>query len=415
MPTSYTPAHPDAPNLRQGASSLVWLALAIVFAMSVWFSASAVAPELTARWQLSVSAAAWLTLAVQLGFVFGTLASAILNLADRVPAIRLFAFSAIAAALLNLLVGLDASSYGLALALRFGTGSALAGVYPPGMKIATTWFRERRGLAVGTIVAATTLGSAVPQFLAGVATAVPARVLTLSSILAALGAVAVLAFVREGPYATPAPRFRPAYIYEVFKDAPVRLAIFGYLGHMWELYAFWTWLPAFSLASLAESSTAITATTAAWLAFLAIGVGAVGSLLAGVLADRFGRTTVTTAALIISGLSCIGACLSFGQSPLWLVLVLAIWGVSVVADSAQFSAAVTELADPAYSGTALTLQTSLGFLLTFGSIRLVPILASSIGWRWAMLPLIFGPLFGITSMVKLRALPGAMRMAGGRR
>lgn len=362
-----------------------------------------------------MAAGAWLTLSVQLGFVCGTLVSAILNLADRLPANRLFAGSAAVAAVLNGLIGLHGSSFGLAMVLRFGTGAALAGVYPPAIKIASSWFRDGRGLAIGVVLAAFTLGSSVPELLAGSGGLVAGRVLAVSSALAALAAIVVARLVPEGPFSTPAARLRPTFVVDALRDVPVRLAIFGYLGHMWELYAFWTWLPAFTVASLAASGTPVTHGASAWIAFLAIGVGAIGAVAGGLLADRYGRTMVTAVALVASGASCIGACLAFGGSPLWLALILPIWGVSVIADSAQFSAAVAELAEPAYVGTALTVLTSLGFLLTFGSIRLIPALVSALGWHWAMLPLVIGPIFGVSAMVRLRALPDALRMAGGRR
>ena len=381
--------------------------------MSLWFSASAVAPALKAEWGLTDGAAAWLTLAVQLGFVAGTLVSALGNLPDVFPTRRLFAMSAWLGAAANAGLALWARGPISAVALRFLTGFFLAGVYPPGMKILATWFRRGRGMALGVLVGGICLGKAFPYLVNAVGhSAWRVNVLAVSGLALAGGAI-VLLFVGDGPYATPAARFDVAQIAGVFRNRGVRLADFGYFGHMWELYAMWTWVPVFLRASFAAHGARPSLAESA--SFLVIGSGAVGCVAAGLLADRIGRTAVTSWAMGLSGACCLGVGLLFDAPPAVLLVVAAIWGAAVVADSAQFSACVTELADPQYMGTALTVQTCVGFLLTMVSIELVPLAVAAVGWRWAFAVLAVGPALGVAAMLRLRGLPEAAQIAHGRR
>jgi MFS family permease len=393
--------------------TLSLLAIAELLGMSVWFSASAVVPALAREWSLNDSGQAWLTMSVQIGFVVGAFGSALLNLADRIPTTRLFTTSALLAAAATLSIPLAAHGLALALPLRFLTGVFLAGVYPVGMKIVATWTKEDRGLAIGLLVGALTVGSASPHLvnaLGGVNAWRP--VLYVAAAMAALGAIIGAWFLAEGPLRTASPRFDWRYSRRIATDRPLLLANLGYLGHMWELYAMWTWLPAFLVASFARRG--VDAPWAGIVAFVAIAAGGIGSLIAGRVADQLGRTRLCIGAMAVSGACALGAGFLFGGPP-WAVAALGvIWGVSVIADSAQFSAAISELCDPQYTGTALTLQTCVGFLLTLITIRLIPPLERLVGWEWAFASLAIGPALGIWAMDVLRRSTDAARLAGGK-
>ncbi|WP_411967853.1 MFS transporter [Haloferax sp. YSSS75] len=391
------------------------LAVAELFAMSLWFSASAVAPQLATAWGLAPEQAGLLTTTVQLGFVVGALASAALTLSDVLPPRYLLAGSALVGAAATVALATVVTTPTAALTLRFVTGVALAGVYPPGMKLVAGWFREERGLAIGTLIGALTVGSALPHLLRAVGGIDRPRLVLLgAAALATVGGVVVLR-VRPGPYQSPAAPFDPAAVRRILRDPPTLLANTGYFGHMWELYAVWTWIPLFlALAYDASDHPLATPEAAALTAFGAIAIGGVGALVAGRAADIWGRTTITAASMVLSGLASLLAGLVFGASPLVVVPFVLGWGFVIVADSAQFSAAVTELADSSYVGTALTLQTAFGFLLTVVSIQLTPVVADAVGWQWAFAPLAVGPVVGTLAMWRLRGRPEAVKLAGGR-
>jgi MFS family permease len=399
--------------LSERTRSLLLVALAELLGMSLWFAVSAVAPAIAAEWRLTAASAAWLTLSVQLGFVAGTLLSAVFNLPDVISVRVLFAASAAAGAITNLLFAWLAHDAPTGIGLRFAIGVFLAGVYPPGMKIIATWFREGRGFALGVLVGALTLGKASPYLINAVGSSSWRVNIAFTSLLAAAGGAIVFVLVRDGPYALPPQPFDIAQVANVVRNRGVRLANFGYFGHMWELYAMWTWAPVMIRASLAVSGDAPWVAEAA--SFVVIGSGAIGCIAAGKLADRVGRTLVASAAMIASGACSIIIGFLFGAPPALLLIVAAIWGATVVADSAQFSACVTELSDPRYIGTALTLQTCIGFLITTASIRLLPLAVDAVGWRYAVAFLAPGPILGTIAMLRLRTLPEAARIAQGRR
>jgi len=377
-----------------------------VLAMGLWFSASSVVPQLSDEWHLSDAGATWLTTSVQLGFVAGALTSAILNLPDRMPLTRLIGASALLAAAANAAVAVFAHGLALAIPLRFLTGVALAGVYPPGIKLMATWFRAGRGFAVGALVGALALGSGTPHLV----NALPAldwqAVLSVASVLAVVGAGLAVATLHEGPYAAAAAPFAPGYVRRLFGDRAQRLVCFGYFGHMWELYAMWTWVPAYAAASFAAAGDGDPSRTSVELAaFAAVGVaGLAGCILGGLVADVRGRAAVTIWAMGVSGTCCVLAAAVYGLAPAVVVVLMLVWGMAVVADSAQFSTALTEVADPEYVGTAVTAQTAIGFAITVVSIRLLPGVRDAVGWRYAFLFLAVGPALGIIAMARVRSL-----------
>ena len=386
---------------------MLWmLALAELLGMSLWFAASAVAPQLGARWHLSASEIGWLTAIVQLGFVIGTALSALLNVADIVPSRRLFALSALAGSVANTLL-LVAPGYRAALLCRFLTGFALAGVYPPAMKMISTWFRSQRGMAVGTIVGALTVGKAAPYLVHAIPGAGEVPVVLTASVFAACSALIVAVFYSEGPYPFPPRSFSWGLVFSVFGERRWRLATSGYLGHMFELYSAWTWIPVFVAASTAAAGMppgSRRSSIASATAFAAIAIGGAGCVWGGRVADRRGREWLVTVAMAASAACALLIGFTFGHSMLLLLPVALTWGFFVIADSAQFSVLVTESVPAHAVGTALTIQTSLGFLLTMVSIQLVPPLVAVVGWQWAFSMLALGPAFGIVAIHRLRAI-----------
>jgi MFS family permease len=401
-PPAPAASDPHAPDGDAARRQLALLALAVLLGMAPWFATSVVAPELRGRLALTDARVAWLATAVQLGFVVGTAAIALSGLADRVAPRRLFAVAASASALATLVLLVDAD-YATVLASRAATGVALAGVYPPAMKMASTWFRRRRGLAIGVVVGALTMGKAVPWLLHALPApplAATGAVLVAGSVLAAL---LVGVGYRDGPLATPPRPVSLALVRELVALPRYRLVTLAYLGHMLELYAFWAWVPTLLAARNAARATPLPARTIDLLAFVVIAVGAPACLWGGRVADRSSRTRLVTIALAGSG-ACALATGVAAAAPLTVAtLVAAAWGWFVIADSAQFSALVTESVPEALVGTALSLQTSLGFASTMLTIPLVPLLAPSLGWPVAMAILAIGPAIGLAAIRRVRA------------
>jgi len=392
-------------------SQLAILATAMVLSMTTWFSATAVLPQLREEWSLSSSAASWMTIAVQLGFVVGALASATLNLADVVAPRRLMLFGAAGAAASNLLL-LAADGPGLAIPARLATGASLALVYPPALKEMATWFRRGRGLALGVMVGALTLGSAMPHFVNGLGGAQWQPVIVVTSVVTLLGGILANAAGRDGPFPFPVAVFEPRQIGVIVRHSGVRLASIGYFGHMWELYAMWAWFAAFFADTMALKGYDDSASTVSFVTFLVIGSGALGCVAGGVLADTWGRTRITGVAMTISG-ACALLIGLVRHGPLWVTIgVGLIWGVTIVADSAQFSAIVTEVGDQAYVGTGVTLQLAAGFALTVATIWLIPIVRDAVGWDWAFVLLVPGPVLGVAAMLRLRHSRYASAIAG---
>ncbi len=405
--------NPPAPRLRPNAA-LALLALSVVLSMSPWFSAAAALPQLREGWGLNAFQGSWLTLAVQLGFVAGAVVSAALNLADRTQPRVLIAAGALTAALANAALLLGPGLVGALLA-RAAVGAALALVYPPALRAMSAYFTRGRGLALGVMVGALTLGSASPHLVNALGGADWRVVVGVTSALAALGGLLALP-VPPGPLATKAPPFRPAQAWRVLTARGPALATLGYLGHMWELYAMWTWFALFYGGVLSGAGAPDATRGAALATFSVVGLGALGCVVGGVLGDRWGRTRLTELAMWLSGGAALvlAALVVGGASPGAVLAVSLFWGFWIIADSAQFSTVVSEIAPGEYVGTALTAQLALGFTLTAVTIALVPLLLPHLGWGGLFTLWALGPLLGALAMRALRATPDAARIAGGR-
>jgi MFS family permease len=401
-----------------------WLELAVVcvgllLAFGPWFSSSAVAPLLAAEWHTTGLDLPLLTVAVQVGFAVAAIGLAVSGAADVVSGRVLFVAGALVAASANLGFAVNASGPTSALAWRALTGAGLAAVYPIALRMIAGWFRRDRGVAIGLLIAALTVGSAVPHLLRAVGASAGADwhvVVVAASAAAVAGAIVVGIGHRSGPLEAGSSRFSPTIAASAFREPSVRLANLGYLGHMWELYAMWTWLPLFIAASFAAAGVGDPAVASA-VSFAVVAIGGLGCAVAGLLADRLGRTTLTIAAMAGSGTSALVAGVLFGADPAVVTLIGLAWGLTVIADSAQFSAAVSELSPPGTAGSALSLQLALGFLLTAVAILLVGALDPGDGstWRFAFWILAIGPAVGIVAMWRLRGRPEAVKMANGNR
>lgn len=377
---------------------VVLLAVALVLAMSPWFSTAAVLAQLREAWELSSAQSSWLTITVQIGFVVGAVVSSLTNLADRLAPRRLIFLGAAGAAIANLVVVLG-DSYGIAVAARLATGAFLAAVYPPSLKAMSTWYRQRRGMALGVMVGALTIGSALPHLVNAIGGVDWELTLVAVSVLTLLGGVVADRFSTDGPYAVAPASFDPTQLRAIVANRDFRLASAGYFGHMWELYAMWAWIAAF------YGDVFDSARSASLAAFLVIGAGAGGSVYAGVMSDRRSRSDAAALAMRWSASTAVVAGFLL-EAPLPIVLGIGlVWGFWVVADSAQFSAIVTEVTDPKYVGTALTVQLAAGFILTVFTIFLVPVVRDAHGWGWAFFMLAPGPMLGALAMRALRLGP----------
>lgn len=373
-----------------------------VMALAVWFSASAVVPSLQLEWQISPAAAVWVTASTQVGFVLGATASALTNLADRLRPDWLLAWSACGAAAATVAFALWAEGLAIAVLLRFATGVFLAGVYPVGMKLMASWSTPaQRGRAFGLLIGALTLGSTLPHLIGAFELSWKA-VLLVAAGAALAGGILCAAAVRPGPlFESRSVSPDPGFLRRMLRNRAQRLVNISYYGHMWELYALWTWLPSFMLASqdqTSHSGSSISATV-----FFCIGVaGVVGCMVGGWAADRHGRAVTAGLSLAISGGCCILSAAFFDASLPMLIVFCSLWGAAVIADSGVYSTLLSEVTEPDHVGTALTIQTALGFLVTIASIQTVPITAVFVGWQYAFLILFIGPLAGVAALYRFR-------------
>ena len=393
--------------------ALMWIGLSVLCALSLWYSASVIATELRDAWRMDANAEAWLSASIPAGFVIGSLVSSFLGIADRFNPRNIFAISAFSGALLNGLVILASSSI-TGILLRILTGITLAGVYPIAVKMLSGWFPKKRGLAIGILIAALTLGTSLPHFIIIFSAAFNWKMMILcSSGLALLSAFIILFLVEDTPVTSKNMPFSVKLMKKVVTNKPVMLANYGYFGHTWELYAMWTWLPSFLTASFLTYSAETTQSFIALASFTSIGIaGGIGCVAGGLLSDRIGRANLTIISMAVSSVCCVAIGFTFGKF-IWLTLLVSIvWGASIIADSAQFSAAVSESAETEYVGTALTFQMCIGFSLTIISINLVPVFQKIVGWEWVFTLFAVGPVLGIIAMLPFKRFESTNRTIG---
>ncbi|HET9531678.1 MAG TPA: MFS transporter [Blastocatellia bacterium] len=377
------------------------VSLAVLLASSTWFSGTAAVPALRQAWGLGDAESAWLTISVQLGFISGTFLYSVLNLADRFNARRVFFISALLGAGFNLAFAWLAGGLVAGVAFRFLTGITLAGVYPVGMKIVAMWFQSGLGWRLGVMVGALTLGTASPYLIQALGASFNWRALVATASLSAVaGGSLILLALGDGPYLKARARFDYSMAFRVFGYPKFRYTAFGYFGHMWELYAFWS-LSAFYLGARFEDEAARWPALIPALTFLTIGVGALGCAGGGWISRKTGERKVALVSLIVSAVCCASSGLAFGLPPALLMVFILIWGVFVISDSPQFSALAARYSPPEYTGTALTIQNGIGFAITVFSIQMLPFIARTVGWQWAFTFLAAGPIAGAYFMKRL--------------
>ncbi|WP_396333567.1 MFS transporter [Burkholderia anthina] len=380
------------------------ISIAQLFGTALWFSANSAAADLMRVWHASAADIGWLTNAVQLGFILGTLTIALTGAADRFPASRIFVCSAIVGAVFNVCFAWLSGGLVAGAVFRFGVGVCLAGIYPMGMKLTVGWVPDRAGPALAQLVAMLTLGTALPHAMRVVGTGLAWQwVITASSVLALTGAC-VIAALGDGPHAhmrkrpadgRAAPGSRPPPVVHAFRIRAFRAATFGYFGHMWELYTFWTIVPL--LVARTSIATQLAHASVSSIAFGVIGVGALGSLIGGSLSRRIGSAKVAVGALALSGLCAVTFAATWRiLPPAAIAILLIVWGAAVIADSPQFSALAANACPPVLVGGALAIQNSIGFAVTVVSIAATTLLLERVGLdaTWLLVP---GPVFGLAA------------------
>ena len=374
---------------------------------SLWFAGNAVLPDLQKHWHLANDAIGYVTSAVQLGFVAGTLAFAFFAIADRYSPRHVFALCSMLGALFNLAIYLVATDLASLLAFRFATGFFLAGIYPVGMKIAAGWYQRDLGNAIGFLVGALVLGTAFPHLLKGVGTTLPWETVTIAvSVTTMAGGVLMWCFVHDGPHLGKGAKFDPGALAVIFQSRPFRASACGYFGHMWELYAFWAFVPVVLAAHFAQANA--TYSIPLW-SFAVIAAGSIGCVVGGLISLRAGSARVAFTQLATSGGCCILSPFFFhAPTPVFLAFML-VWGITVVGDSPQFSALNAQNAPNALVGSALTIANCIGFSITIVSIQLLNHLALDTSAALLYLPLAIGPLLGLLALVPIMRPADAYR------
>ncbi|MDX1477813.1 MAG: MFS transporter [Saprospiraceae bacterium] len=367
---------------------------------SLWFAGNAVVDGLVQSLEVGPRYVAHLTSAVQLGFITGTLTFALLTIADRFSPSRVFFWSALAGALANCGVLMPANTEITILGWRFLTGFFLAGIYPVGMKIAADYHQRGLGKALGYLVGALVIGTALPHGLRTFTGQIAWQpVMWGTSVLAVIGGLLILLAVGDGPFRKKANRPDLGAFFRVFRIRDFRSAAFGYFGHMWELYSFWAFVPVL-LASYMQLRPGVAFNIPAW-SFAVIGIGGLSCIAGGYVALKRGSATVAFWALLASGLCCLLVPFSFGLPPILFLAFLLIWGIVVIADSPQFSTLVAGTAPSEHIGTALTIVNCVGFAITIFSMQLLGHLQEAFGTRSIYVVLVVGPLFGLSALFSL--------------
>lgn len=392
--------------------NLIILAIAQFFCLSLWFSTNAILSQIRAVFMFTSGDVARISSAVVFGFVIGGLISSVLNISDIVSSTRVFFLSAILGSTTNTIITITGNITVIIIS-RFFTGFFLAGIYPIGMKLTASHFKENRGLSIGILLSALTAGSGLP-YLFNLIGVPDWRVLVFfSSVLAAIGGGLVLVFCSEGPFIGKSANFSISNLKTIYSNQSVRQANYGYFGHMWELYAFWVWIPIYlEIVYLRVYPSRDPLGFVSLVTFAIFVTGAISNIGGGYISDRIGRTTFNIIMLSASGLSSLVIGL-FLDNLILAVITALIWGLTIIPDSPQYSSMVTELADENLVGSALTLQTAIGFSLTIVSIRIIPIFVEIVGWQWVFTSLTIGPVLGIISLVRLRQNPDSIKIAGG--
>jgi MFS family permease len=389
--------------MNKPAKALLLISFSVLLASSIWFSGTAAAAGLKKIWTLSEVQSSWLTISVQLGFILGTFLYALLNMADIFKTRSVFFFSALLGAVFNAGFALISKALFGAVLFRFLTGITLAGVYPVGMKLVAQWFREKLGWRLGIMVGALTLGTAIPYLIFALGADFNWRhLMLLASLLSLAGGLIVKIGIPDGPYLTASPRFDMRAAFRVFKFRPFRLQAFGYFGHMWELYAFWSLSASYLTAGLSRNSGGSSAAVPL-IAFLTIGIGIFGCVLGGWISRFIGEKAVAMASLIVSCTFCVLSGIIFNLPPALLIPAMLLWGIFVISDSPQFSALAAQSCPAEYTGTALTIQNGIGFAITVVSIQFIAWVSQHVGWQWAFAFLAIGPFLGAVAMSRLKS------------
>ncbi|MFN3801416.1 MFS transporter [Belliella pelovolcani] len=366
---------------------------------SLWFAGNAVLPELAASLQLPASYLGHLTSAVQIGFIVGTLIFAMLTIADKYSPSKVFLISALIASIFNGMMALQSMEAWQLLLYRFGTGFFLAGIYPVGMKIAADYFEKGLGQSLGFLVGALVLGTAFPHLVRSVTDAFPWEfAIYATSILAVLGGLLIYFLIPDGPFRKPATKFNPSAFFKVFQVKNFRYAAFGYFGHMWELYAFWAFVPVILIAISGNQELDIS-----FWSFLIIAVGGISCALGGIISKVVPPKKIAFTALALSATCCLLSPLVLNiPNPSIVLIFLLIWGLAVTADSPMFSTLVAKNAPSASKGTSLTIVNSLGFGITILSIQLLNFMARSIPTPYLFLILALGPLLSLIATARIK-------------